>query len=172
MFSFLKKRQIEVEVEYHDASRFAAGMSTVTSKRSYKADVRALQKKFYAIRETAEGRSNPSGTLVIFRDPDEQGCFTYFVGDLVDSARQPEGFTVVELAPGPYADIHVKFKTPEGLAMSVARAKQFFMEKWLPDSGYALRDGVESMELYDLRSNIRLPSIELIFPLCRRDGTN
>ena len=73
-------------------------------------------------------------------------------------------------APGDYAEIHVKFKVPNDLALSVARAKQYFMETWLPESGYQLRDNVESIELYDRRSNIRLPSIELIFPLQKTKG--
>ena len=165
MFSFLKKKQITVAVETYEASRFVAGLRTVTGKRSYKADVRNLQKQFYQVRESLAARSDPSGTLVIFHNPDENGCFQYFVGDLVDKAGQPEDVTVVELAPGDYAEIHVKFKVPNDLALSVAKAKCYFMETWLPGSGYRLKGNIESMELYDCRSNIRLPSIELIFPL-------
>ena len=127
MFSFLKKKQITVAVECYEASRFVAGLQTTTEKRSYKTDVRKLQKQFYAVRDSLAARSDPSGTLVIFHNPDETGRFRYFVGDLVDKASQPEAVTVVEL-------------------------------------------DVESMELYDCRSNIQLPSIELIFPLEKMKG--
>ena len=84
----------------------------------------------------------------------------WWTGPIEDGA-----FTVVGLEPGAYAEIHVKFKTPNDLALSAARARCYFMETWLPASGYRLRGDVESMELYDQRSGIRLPSIELIFPL-------
>ncbi len=170
MFSFLKKKQIIVAVETYEASRYAAGLRTVTTKRCYKSDVQKLQKQFYEVRKTLRDCSNPSGTLVIFGNPDEKGCFPYFIGELVDKPGQPEAASVVELAPGDYAEIHVKFKVPNDLALSVARAKQYFMETWLPESGYQLRDNVESIELYDRRSNIRLPSIELIFPLQKTKG--
>ena len=170
MFSFLRKKQITVAVECYEASRFVAGLQTTTEKRSYKTDVRKLQKQFYAVRDSLAARSDPSGTLVIFHNPDEAGRFRYFVGDLVDKASQPEAVTVVELEPGDYAEIHVKFKVPNDLALSVARAKHYFMETWLPASGYRLKGDVESMELYDCRSNIQLPSIELIFPLEKMKG--
>lgn len=165
MFPFFKKKPIAVAVEAYEESRFAAGLEAATAKKTYKNDVRALQKKFYEARKDLRRRSDPSGTLVVFGQEDGDGRFRYFVGDLVDTADQPEGVTVKELPPGEYAEIHVKFSTPSGLAMSVARAKQFFMDKWLPGSGRRLRGGVESMELYDQRSNIQLPSIELMFPL-------
>ena len=86
---------------------------------------------------------------------------------MVTQARPP-AWPTLSTTSGWWA-CHVKFSTPSGLAMSVTRAKQFFMEKWLPGSGYALRDGVESMELYDQRSNIQLPSIELMFPLQKNE---
>ena len=165
MFSLFKKKQIAVEVVSYETSRYAAGVQTVTEKKSYRSDVRKLQERFYGLREKLKDRSNPSGTLVIFRNPDQQERFSYFVGDLVDTPSQAKDFTVVELEPGEYAEIHVKFKVPNDLALSVARAKCWFMETWLPSSGYALKDNIESMELYDRRSDIRLPSIELIFPL-------
>lgn len=165
MFPFFKKKPISVSLETYGESRFAAGLATTTEKKSYKNDVRQLQKQFYEVRKSLLRPSNPSGTLVVFHQEDSAGRFRYFVGDLVDTPDQPEGVTVTELPPGDYGEIHVKFSTPSGLAMSVTRAKQFFMEKWLPASGRRLRGGVESMELYDQRSNIQLPSIELMFPL-------
>ncbi len=165
MFSLFKKKRIAVEVVSYEESRFAAGLQTMTEKKTYKSDVQKLQQRFYGLREKLGGRSNPSGTLVVFRNPDAQGRFSYFVGDLVDGADQDGAFTVVGLEPGAYAEIHVKFKTPNDLALSAARARCYFMETWLPASGYRLRGDVESMELYDQRSGIRLPSIELIFPL-------
>ena len=154
MFSLFQKKQITVEVASYEESRFVAGVQMVTEKKTYKSDVQKLQKRFYSLRDKLEDRSNPSGTMVIFHNPDQQG--------------QGEEFTVLELEPGEYAEIHIKFKVPNDLALSVARAKCYFMETWLPSSGYELKDNVESMELYDCRSNIRLPSIELIFPLQTR----
>ena len=170
MFPFFKKKPIAVAVEAYEESRFAAGLEATTAKKTYKNDVRALQKKFYEARKDLRRRSDPSGTLVIFRNPDQQERFSYFVGDLVDAPSQAKDFTVIELEPGEYAEIHIKFKVPNDLALSVARAKHYFMETWLPASGYELKDDVESMELYDRRSDIRLPSIELIFPLQKRKG--
>ena len=168
MFSFLKKKQTIVAVETYKDSRYAAGLWIVTARRGYKKDVQELQKQFYEMRKTLRDRSDPSGTLVRFGNPDEKGCFSYFIGDLVDRPDQPEAASVVELAPGDYAEIHVKFKVPNDLALSVARAKHYFMETWLPASGYLLADGVESIEFYDQRSSIGLPSIELMFPLEKR----
>lgn len=165
MIPFFKKRQIEVAVEDYEEKIYIAGMSTRTTNRSYKKDVKELQQKFYAARGELAERSNPSGTMVIHYLPREDGSFTYFVGDLVDTPKQPPTMTVVALEPGRYAHIHVKFKVPNDLALSVARARTYFMETWLPASGYAVKGDVESMELYDQRSYIRLPSIELIFPL-------
>jgi len=165
MFSFLRKKQFEVAVESYGTSRYAAGLRTVTTRRSYRNDVQKLQKQFYELRKSLKDCSDPSGTLVIFSNPDEKGCFQYFIGELVDRPGQPEAASVVELEPGDYAEIHVKFKVPNDLALSVAKAKHYFMETWLPGSGRRMKEGVESIELYDRRSNIRLPSIELIFPL-------
>lgn len=168
MFSLFRKKHIAVEVVSYEESRYVAGVQTMTEKKSYKSDVKGLQQRFYGLREKLAGRSNPSGTLVVFRNPDQQGRFSYFVGDLVDTPAQEKAFTVLTLEPGEYAEIHIKFKVPNDLALSVARAKCYFMETWLPGSGYALKDGVESMEFYDSRSSIRLPSIELMFPLQKR----
>lgn len=170
MFSFLKKKPIVVAVETYEEARYAAGLRTVTTRRSYKDDVRKLQKQFYEVRKTLVNRSNPSGTLVLFHNPDEKGCFRYFIGELVDTASQPEGVIVETLEPGAYGEIHVKFKTPADLSMAVAKVKTYFMQTWLPGSGYQVKDNVESMELYDHRSNIRLPSIELMFPLQKMKG--
>lgn len=170
MFSLFKKKQITVDVVSHEERRFAAGVQTMTQKKTYKSDVRKLQQQFYGIRGKLKCCSNPSGTLVIFHNPDQQECFSYFVGDLVDKPSQAEDFTVVELEPGEYAEIHIPFKVPNDLALSVAKAKHYFMETWLPASGYTLKDNIESIELYDCRSNIGLPSIELIFPLQNKKG--
>ena len=40
--------------------------------------------------------------------------------------------------------------------------------KWLPDSGYEVLPGIESYELYDRRSRIKLASMLLIFPLRKK----
>ncbi len=165
MFSLFKKRQIEVTIEEYEEKVYIAGMSTRTANKSYKKDVKELQQRFYAAREKLVERSNPSGTMVIHHLPGGDGSFTYFVGDLVDTPKQPSPMAIVTLEPGKYAHIHVKFKVPNDLALSVARARKYFMDIWLPASGYAVKAGIESMELYDQRSYIRLPSIELIFPL-------
>lgn len=171
MFAFFKRKKTEitVEVETWEESRFAAGLQTVSTKRGYVTDIKKLQKRFYELRGTLVQRSNPSGTLVVFHNTDPNGCFRYFVGDLVDTAAQPEDLTIFELAPGDYADIHVKFSSNSGLSLNIAKAKQYFIETWLPASGYRVKGDVESMELYDQRSNIQLPSIELIFPLQKID---
>lgn len=68
----------------------------------------------------------------------------------------------------PYAHISVEFQDPTELTLAVARAKQFFFEKWLPTSGYSVQPDIESVELYDRRSNIALASMELIFPLIKQ----
>ena len=114
MFPFFKKKAIAVSVEAYEESRFAAGLETTTAKKTYKNDVRALQKKFYEVRKDLRRRSDPSGTLVVFGQEDGAGRFRYFVGDLVDTPDQPEGVVVTELPPGDYAEIHVKFSTPSG----------------------------------------------------------
>ena len=168
MFSLFKKKPVVVEVVPYEESRYVAGVQAMTERKTYKADVRKLQKHFYSLREKLKERSDPSGTMVVVHNPDQQKRFSYFVGDLVDTPSQAKDFAVIELEPGEYAEIHIKFKVPNDLALSVAKAKLYFMEKWLPASGYALKDNVESIELYDRRSDIRLPSIELIFPLQRR----
>ena len=59
----------------------AAGLETTTAKKTYKNDVRALQKKFYEVRKDLRRRSDPSGTLVVFGQEDGAGRFRYFVGD-------------------------------------------------------------------------------------------
>ena len=169
MFPFFKKKPIEVNVENYEISRWAAGLQTVSTKRGYVKDIKEVQQRFYKKRDTLLRRSNPSGTLVVFHRTDEKGCFRYFVGDWVDTALQPEDTALLELKPGPYAEIHVKFGSDNGLSLNVAKAKQFFFETWLPSSGYRVKGDIESMELYDQRSNIRLPSIELMFPLEKID---
>ena len=103
MFSLFKKKRIAVEVVSYGESRFAAGLQTMTEKKTYKSDVQKLQQRFYGLREKLAGRSNPSGTLVVFRNPDAQGRFSFFVADLVDGADQDGAFTVVALAPVAYA---------------------------------------------------------------------
>ena len=54
---------------------------------------------------------------------------------------------------------------PTDLPLKMAKAKKYFFHTWLPSSGYKMLDGIESCELYDRRSKIALPSMELIFPL-------
>ena len=102
MFSLFQKKQITVEVASYEESRFVAGAQMVTEKKTYKSDVQKLQKRFYGLRDKLEDRSNPSGTMVIFHNPDQQGRFSYFVGDLVDRSGQGKEFTVLELEPGEY----------------------------------------------------------------------
>ena len=100
MFSLFQKKRTTVDTASYEESRFVAGVQMVTEKKTYKADVQKLQKRFYGLRDKLENRSNPSGTMVIFHNPDQQGRFSYFVGDLVDSPGQGEEFTVLELEPG------------------------------------------------------------------------
>lgn len=169
MFSFFKKKPpITVRVKEAEALRYVAGLQTLTSKSTFKKEISALQGAFYEKRDRLLQRSAPSGTMVISCKPDEKGRFSYFVGDLVDTDQQESCFTVVTLEPGDYAYITVDFKVQNDLILSVAKAKLHFFEKWLPNSGYELRDDMESIELYDRRSKIKLPSIELIFPLRKK----
>ena len=76
--------------------------------------------------------------------------------------------TTKELPVGAYAQINVDFKDPSGLTLAVAKAKNYFFNKWLPDSGYEVLPGIESYELYDRRSRIKLASMLLIFPLRKK----
>ena len=166
MFSFFRKKSpFTVVVKEFDHSRFAAGMEVTTDKHDYRKDVTALQQTFQSKRSLLKEPSNPSGTLVATSLPDEQGHFSYFVGDLVDSSEQEEELLVKELPVGAYAQINVDFKDPSGLTLAVAKAKNYFFNKWLPDSGYEVLPGIESYELYDRRSRIKLASMLLIFPL-------
>ena len=87
------------------------------------------------------------------------------MGDLVDTAQQADCFVVRELPAGKYAHISIDFKVPTDLPLKMAKAKKYFFHTWLPSSGYKMLDGIESCELYDRRSKIALPSMELIFPL-------
>ena len=116
-----------------------------------KKDVSQLQKKVQQHQSELKELSNPSGTMVISTTPDETGNFSYFLGAWVDIEEQEPPFIVKQL--------------PENLTLNVAKAKHYFFEKWLPDSGYKVVDGIDSIELYDRRSQIGLPSIDLIFPL-------
>ena len=91
MFSFFRKKSpFTVVVKEFDHSRFAAGMEVTTDKHDYRKDVTALQQTFQSKRSLLKEPSNPSGTLVATSLPDEQGHFSYFVGDLVDSSEQEE----------------------------------------------------------------------------------
>lgn len=139
-----------------------------TDKHDYRKDVTALQQTFQSKRSLLKEPSNPSGTLVATSLPDNQGHFSYFVGDLVDSSEQEEELLVKELPVGTYAQINVDFKDPSGLTLAVAKAKNYFFNKWLPDSGYEVLPGIESYELYDRRSRIKLASMLLIFPLRKK----
>ena len=169
MFSFFRKKSpFTVVVKEFDHSRFAAGMEVTTDKHDYRKDVTALQQTFQSKRSLLKEPSNPSGTLVATSLPDEQGHFSYFVGDLVDSSEQEEELLVKELPVGAYAQINVDFKDPSGLTLAVAKAKNYFFNKWLPDSGYEVLPGIESYELYDRRSRIKLASMLLIFPLRKK----
>ena len=92
MFSFFKKKKdpFTVRIKEYEQPRFVAGMQTPTAKRSYRKDVSALQTSFNGKRDQLQNRTNPSGTMVIFSLPDSAGGFTYFVGDLVDTAQQAD----------------------------------------------------------------------------------
>ncbi len=84
------------------------------------------------------------------------------------AANREEELLVKELPVGTYAQINVDFKDPSGLTLAVAKAKNYFFNKWLPDSGYEVLPGIESYELYDRRSRIKLASMLLIFPLRKK----
>ncbi len=169
MFSFFKRKPpFTVRVKEYETSKYIAGMKVNTDKGSIKKDVGALQKRFQDNRELLQDRSNPSATLVVCGKPKSNGYFSYFVGDLVDSPAQPDDFTIVELVPGKYAYVTIDFKDPSDLTFAIAKAKQKFFSKWLPSSGYRVKEEIESIELYDRRSNIALASMDLIFPLTEK----
>lgn len=166
MFSFFKKKQpFSVRIKEYDSVRLIAGMEITTCLKSMKKDVAQLQKKMQQKQGNFHELSNPSGTMVISKTPDENGNFSYFLGAWVDSEEQEPPFIVKQLQPGLYAHIQVDFSVPANLALNMAKAKHYFFEKWLPNSGYKVADGIDSIELYDRRTNIGLPSMELIFPL-------
>ena len=166
MFSFFKKKQpFSVRIKEYGSVRLIAGMEITTCRKSMKKDVSQLQKKVQQHQSELTELSNPSGTMVISTTPDETGNFSYFLGAWVDIEEQEPPFIVKQLQPGLYAHIQVDFSVPENLTLNVAKAKHYFFEKWLPDSGYKVVDGIDSIELYDRRSQIGLPSIDLIFPL-------
>ena len=125
MFSFFKKKKdpFTVRIKEYEQPRFVAGMQTPTTKRSYRKDVSALQTSFNGKRDQLQNRTNPSGTMVIFSLPDSAGSFTYFVGDLVDTAQQADCFVVRELPAGKYAHISIDFKVPTDLPLKMAKQK-------------------------------------------------
>lgn len=166
MFSLFKKKPApSVRVKESQVSRFVTGLKVVTNRHDLKQDVSALQKRFQKNRDQIEDPCNPSATLAVYSQPNERGSFSYFVGDLVESADQPDLFSVVELPAGKYAYITIDFKDPSQLPFAVAKAKHYFFHKWLPTSGYRVKEDIESIEWYDRRSSIALASMELVFPL-------
>lgn len=172
MFSFFKKKkEIPIRIREFEYSRILAGKIVRTSRNKMRKDVALLQQDFYKVRKNLAQRSDPCGTCVVFGKQDEERSFSYFVGDLVDTPEQSDDFTVIELKAGAYAYLTIDFKVENDLAIKVGKAKQYFFEQWLPASPYRLRDDadIESIELYDRRSKIKLPSIDLIFPLVGLD---
>lgn len=124
-----------------------------------------LQKKAQQHQSELKVISNPSGTMVISTTPVKQAIFLTSLEPGFDIEEQEPPFIVKQLQPGLYAHIQVDFSVPENLTLNVAKAKHYFFEKWLPDSGYKVVDGIDSIELYDRRSQIGLPSIRPHFSL-------
>ena len=166
MFSFFKKKaKFSVRVREYEIPCYIAGMETITQKQSFRKDIAKFQKIFYEKRTKLKDRSSPRGTMVIYGNPDDTGTFSYYIGDWVDNMNQDSSFVLKTLEPGPYAHITVDFSVPNDLAISIAKAKNYFYKTWLPNSEYELIGLVESIELYDRRSEIQLSSIDLVFPL-------
>lgn len=169
MFSFFsKKPKFTVRVKEYTTPLLIGGLWTEVHKKTLKKEIGSLQTHFQELRPNLKQLSDPKGTLVISRPAEPDGSFAYFIGELTDTAEQDSSFAVESLACGPYAHISVSFQDPTELTLAVARAKQFFFEKWLPTSGYSVQPDIESVELYDRRSNIALASMELIFPLIKQ----
>lgn len=167
MFSFFKKKKTNYVVRVKEiGTRYVAGVQTEIDRRNMQKDVKELYNRFYQLRPELRGHSDPSGTMVITGKPNKENNFTYFVGDLVDTQEQNDNASVVTLEPGLYACLSVDFKAESDLYFAVAKAKAYFYEKWLPASEYSLDEQwFDSIELYDRRSNIKLASVELVFPL-------
>ena len=120
------------------------GLWTEVHKKTLKKEIGSLQTRFQELRPNLKQLSDPKGTLVISRPAEPDGSFAYFIGELTDTAEQDSSFAVESLACGPYAHISVSFQDPTELTLAVARAKQFFFEKWLPTSGYSVQPDIES----------------------------
>ncbi len=166
---FKKKPGFAVQVKTFESPRYLAGMQTTTSKKTFKKEISIFQSVFNEKRQRLVERTAPRGTVIINGIVDADGRFSYFIGDMVDIPEQDPCFKIVTLEPGQYAHITIDFKVPNDLALSVAKAKNYFFNTWLPESGYTIKGDVESMELYDRRSSIKLPSIDLIFPLIEKN---
>lgn len=166
MFSFFhKKPRFTVKLKEYESDKIICGLWTEVHKKSIQKDILAVQQKFQQEHSKIVQLSNPSGTMVISQCADSDGTFSYFIGDLVDSKEQDESMFVELLPCGTYAHVTVDFKDPSELTLAVAKAKKYFFERWLPSTNYRVKENVESIELYDRRSNIKLASMELIFPL-------
>lgn len=166
MFSlFSKKPKISVKIKDYSAELIACGLWTEVRRKTLQKDVSSVQQKFQSLRPQINTPSNPSGTIVISRPVSSDGSFSYFIGDLTDTVEQNPDFAVERLTCGKYAHITVDFKDSSQLTLAVAKAKRYFFTKWLPESDYLVCKEVESIELYDRRSNISFASMELIFPL-------
>ncbi len=166
MFSlFSKKPKFSVKIKDYSSELIACGLWTEVGRKTVQKDVASVQQRFQSLRPQIDSPSNPSGTIVISRPVNPNGSFSYFIGDLTDNAEQKSDFAVERLKCGKYAHITVDFKDSSQLTLAVAKAKRYFFTKWLPESDYIVCKEIESIELYDRRSNIAFASMELIFPL-------
>lgn len=102
MFSFFsKKPKFTVRIKEYTTPLLIGGLWTEVHKKTLKKEIGSLQTRFQELRPNLKQLSDPKGTLVISRPAEPDGSFSYFIGELIDTAEQDSNFAVESLACGP-----------------------------------------------------------------------
>jgi predicted transcriptional regulator YdeE len=145
-----------------------AGLSIETNAKNVYRQVPEIGKRFNQLKKEKDipNRKDPWGFAAVTINYDKKKeSWTYIMGDVVTFFENvPKEFITYEIPAMTYARVPVRPKNVYVWGVTINQIKNYFYQKWLPDSGYQAAKIINDFEYHDERSfREKNPEIDLYF---------
>ncbi|NLW71566.1 MAG: hypothetical protein GXY37_01580 [Chloroflexi bacterium] len=146
------------------------GIQVQTTKKTLFRDAPKLARQFSEILPSIKSAKSSDSYATISFQPDENGVFRYFIGRQTGISGEQKDLIHVTLQPGFYANLKVRSRPGWFLPYRLAKLRQGFHQKYLPDSPYRPSELIDEIEYYNAESRLKYfekPAMYLLFPLAK-----
>ncbi len=172
IYAYVNSRKMQAKVITISQPLCLVGYRIESDSEHLEEDDAELWDRYKARQATIQNRKESFSSLSVLQKLDGNR-YRYSIGTIVNDFtlvdKDLETFTV---PAGIYVDVHISANDTATWKKQRMKARNFILEKWLPESGYEIDDKSEAMEMeyHDKRDAMNTRTIILYYALRRKNA--